>query len=99
MDISEKDMVEEYRAWEETLETRNKMITFVFIMGYNITTLIIKVIKPMYLDLIKIYRRDDQTVRSFIFWSVGYCGGKKFVKRFGYKLEFLVTTNIDLKYP
>ena len=38
MDISEKDMVEEYRAWEETLETRNKMITFVIIMGYNITT-------------------------------------------------------------
>ena len=58
-----------------------------------------KVIKPMYLDLIKIYRRDDQTVRPFIFWPVRYCGGKKFVKRFGYKLEFLVTTNIDLKYP
>ena len=53
----------------------------------------------MYLDLIKIYRRDDQTVRPFIFWPVRYCGGKKFVKRFGYKLEFLVTTNIDLKYP
>ena len=38
MDISEKDMVEEYRAWEETLETRNKMMTFVFIVGYNINT-------------------------------------------------------------
>ena len=103
MDISEKDMVEEYRAWEETLETRNKMITFVIIMGYNVTIrsigLVIKVIKPMHLDLIKIYRRDDQTVRPFIFWPVRYCGGKKFVKRFGYKLEFLVTTNIDLKYP
>ena len=61
--------------------------------------IIIKVIKPVYLDLIKIYRRDDQTVRPFIFWPVRYCGGKKFVKRFGYKLEFLVTTNIDLKYP
>ena len=36
MDISEKDMVEEYRAWEETLETRNKIITFVCIMGYNL---------------------------------------------------------------
>lgn len=104
MDISEKDMVEEYRAWEETLETRNKIVTFVLLLDITLPRkrligLIKKVNKPIYLDLIKIYRRDDQTIRSFIFWPVRYCGGKKFVKRFGYKLEFLVTTNIDLKYP
>ena len=102
MDISEKDMVEEYRAWEETLETRNKIVTFVLLLDITLPRkigLIKNVNKLIYLDLIKIYRRDDQTIRSFIFWPVRYCGGKKFVKRFGHKLEFLVTTNINLKYP
>ena len=36
MDISEKDMVEEYRAWEETLETRNKIVTFVLLLDITL---------------------------------------------------------------